>query len=455
MGAPGLAHPERAVAVTISLEETPGNPQEFDELIRAAGGQLAARLRGRRQRPDPRTFIGSGKVTELRELAHANDAELILFDHHLSPSQERNLEHELGIRVLDRTGLILAIFARRARTHEGRLQVELAQLQHLLPRLVGRAPQLSRQQGGIGLRGPGETQLETDRRLIRGRIDGLQRKLDLVAKRRQQARSARRRGAAPTVALAGYTNAGKSTLFNALTGASVLAENQLFATLDPTLRRVETTGIGTLVLSDTVGFIRSLPHQLVAAFRATLEEVAQADLVLEIIDAADPEWQAQIACVEAVLADIGAGDVPRLRVFNKIDRIADAMPRLQRDAAGRPSAVWLSASSAAGFPLLHQALRELLIPDLVYRRLHLPPDQGRTRALLHQARAVVAESPAEDGGTILDLCVPAARLAQIMDRAARNPPDTGAAPPSAVRNPNTCVPDSSTVHPMIGTLEPD
>lgn len=443
------------MAVAISLDETPGNPQEFDELIRAAGGQLVARLGGRRHRPDPRTFIGSGKVTELRELAQANGAELVLFDHHLNPSQERNLEQELGIRVLDRTGLILAIFARRARTHEGRLQVELAQLQHLLPRLVGRAPQLSRQQGGIGLRGPGETQLETDRRLIRSRIDGLQRKLDLVARRRQQARSARQRGAAPTVALAGYTNAGKSTLFNALTGAAVLAKDQLFATLDPTLRRMETTGIGPLVLSDTVGFIRALPHQLVAAFHATLEEVAQADLVLAVVDAADPEWQGQLACVEEVLADIGASEVPRLRVFNKIDRIADAMPRLQRDAGGKPSAVWLSATSAAGFPLLHQALRELLVPDLVYRRVRLTPDQGRTRALLHQARAVIGESPADDGGTMVDLCIPAARLAQILGQVAQSVPDTDTAPPPAVRNPGACAPGSAAAHPITETLKPD
>jgi len=412
------------VVVAMALDGHGGDPHEFDELVRASGGAIVARLGGRRQRADAGTFIGSGKVAELRALLAETGAELALFDHQLSPSQERNLERELGCRVLDRTGLILDIFAGRARTHEGRLQVELAQLEHLLPRLVGRAPQLSRQQGGIGLRGPGETQLETDRRLIRGRIDALRRKLDLVQRRRQQARVARRRRAALTVALTGYTNAGKSTLFNTLTGAAVTAADQLFATLDPTLRRLDLTGVGTLVLSDTVGFIRQLPHQLVAAFRATLEEVAQADLILEVLDAADPEWPSRAACVAEVLAEIGAAEVPRLRVFNKIDRLADAPPRLDRDAAGTPEAVWLSAATGAGIPLLHGALRERLAPDLVRQRLYLAPHQGRTRALLYEALAVVAESPAEDGGTMIDLCIPAARLRQILDRATPNNPAT-------------------------------
>ncbi len=419
-----MASRERAVVVALDLDGQRNDSQEFAELVRAAGGEIAASLGGRRQRPDAGTFLGSGKVAELQALLAETGAELALFDHQLSPSQERNLERALGCRVLDRTGLILDIFARRARTHEGRLQVELAQLQHLLPRLVGRSPQLSRQQGGIGLRGPGETQLETDRRLIRGRIDALRRKLDLVERRRHQGRAARRRSAALTVALAGYTNAGKSTLFNALTGAAVVAADQLFATLDPTLRRLEIAGLGSLVLSDTVGFVRQLPHQLIAAFRATLEEVAQADLILEVIDAADPEWQQRSACVAEVLEEIGAAAVPRLRVFNKIDRLANTTPHLDRDAMGKPLAVWLAAATGAGIPLLHDALRECLAPDLVRQRLYLAPHQGRTRALLYRALAVVAESPAEDGGTMLDLCIPAARLRQILDRPA---PDKAAA----------------------------
>lgn len=413
---------EPVVVVAITLNGHPGDHQEFDELVRASGGVVAARLGGSRQRADASTFIGSGKVAELKALVAATGTHLALFDHPLSPSQERNLERELECRVVDRTGLILDIFARRARTHEGRLQVELAQLQHLLPRLVGRSPQLSRQQGGIGQRGPGETQLETDRRLVRRRIEALRRKLDLVERRRHQGRAARRRSATPTVALTGYTNAGKSTLFNTLTGADVTAADQLFATLDPTLRRMQLPAVGPLVLSDTVGFIRELPHQLVAAFGATLEEVAQADLILEVVDAADPEWPSRAACVAEVLAGIGAAEVPRLQVFNKIDCLADTTPRLDRDAAGVPQAVWLSAASGAGIPLLHSALGERLAPHAVHQRLYLAPHQGRTRALLYDARAVVAESPAGDGGTMLDLCIPAARLRQILARSAHDGP---------------------------------
>ena len=415
---------EPVVAVAMSLDGHTSDHREFDELVRASGGAVVARLGGRRQRPDAGTFLGSGKVAELRALLAETGTGLALFDHQLTPSQERNLERELGCRVLDRTGLILDIFARRARTHEGRLQVELAQLQHLLPRLVGRSPQLSRQQGGIGLRGPGETQLETDRRLIRGRIDALRRKLVQVEQRRHQGRTTRRRGATPTVALTGYTNAGKSTLFNTLTGAGVTAADQLFATLDPTLRRLDLPGVGTLVLSDTVGFIRQLPHQLVAAFRATLEEVAQADLILEVIDAADPDWPSRSACVAEVLAEIGAAEVPRLLVFNKIDRLADTAPRLDRDASGAPCTLWLSAATGSGIPLLHGALGERLVPDPVRQRLYLGPHQGRTRALLYQAQAVIAESPAGDGGTMVDLCIPAARLRQIL---ARSEPEDPAA----------------------------
>ena len=416
MGAPGTAQPEYAVAVAIDLGDgRDPDPREFDELIAAAGGRVVASVGGRRERPDPGTFIGSGKIDELRAVLETTGAALAVFDHQLSPSQERNLERALGCRVLDRTGLILAIFARRARTHEGRLQVELAQLDHLLPRLVGRSSHLARQQGGIGLRGPGETQLETDRRLIRRRIDAIRRKLDLVQRRRGLGRAARQRRGVPIVVLAGYTNAGKSTLFNALTRADVLAADQLFATLDPTLRRIAVPGIGAVVLSDTVGFIRELPHQLVAAFGATLEEAAAADLILEVADAADPDLDARAACVAGVLAEIGAAEVPRLRVFNKIDRLENTVPRLDHDTQGRPQAVWLSAESGAGLPLLYTALGQSLAPDLIRRRIYLAPQQGRTRALLYEAMAVVAESPTEDGGTMVDLCIPAARLRRILD----------------------------------------
>ncbi|MFZ2208356.1 MAG: ribosome rescue GTPase HflX [Porticoccaceae bacterium] len=411
---PEIAETAVLVAVELGKGNDAGDRQEFTELVRAAGGAPAATLTGRRSAPHAGTFIGSGKVAELRELVVATGATIAIFDHSLSPSQERNLERALDCRVLDRTGLILDIFARRARTHEGKLQVELAQLRHLLPRLVGRATHLARQQGGIGLRGPGETQLETDRRLVRGRIASLERKLELVQKRREQGRAARRRGEAPTMALAGYTNAGKSTLFNALTAAGVLAADQLFATLDPTLRRFLVPGIGPVLLADTVGFIRQLPHQLVAAFRATLEEVASADLVLHVIDAANPDWQHQARCVDEVLAEIGAGDVPVLRVFNKIDLLEASQPHLDRDTSGIPISAWLSAHTGVGIPLLLTALSERLAGDLVLHSCHLAPTHGRLRALLYAAAAVTAESPADDGGTIVDLRIPAAKLQRLL-----------------------------------------
>ncbi len=407
---------ETAVLVSIELGKgsESGDWQEFTELVRAAGGMPAAALTGYRATPHPGTFIGSGKVAELRALIVSTAATVAIFDHSLSPSQERNLAREIDCRVIDRTGLILDIFARRARTHEGKLQVELAQLRHLMPRLVGRATHLARQQGGIGLRGPGETQLETDRRLVRGRITSIERKLDLVQKRRGQGRAARRRGETPTVALAGYTNAGKSTLFNTLIAAGALAADQLFATLDPTLRRCSVPGIGNALLADTVGFISQLPHQLVAAFRATLEEVAAADLVLHVIDAANPAWPHQVRCVNEVLEEIGAADVPVLCVFNKIDALEASRPHVDRDASGTPTAVWLSAHTGAGIPLLLTVLSERLAADLVRQSYRLAPTQGRLRALFYKAGGVIAESPAEDGGTIVELCMPAAKLQRLL-----------------------------------------
>jgi GTP-binding protein HflX len=422
---------ETAVLVAIELDKgsESGDRQEFTELVRAAGGMPAATLTGHRATPHPGTFIGSGKVAELRALIVSTGPTVAIFDHSLSPSQERNLAREIDCRVIDRTGLILDIFARRARTHEGKLQVELAQLRHLMPRLVGRATHLARQQGGIGLRGPGETQLETDRRLVRGRITSIERKLELVQKRRGQGRTARRRGETPTVALAGYTNAGKSTLFNTLTAAGALAADQLFATLDPTLRRCSVPGIGNALLADTVGFISRLPHQLVAAFRATLEEVTAADLVLHVIDAANPAWQHQMGCVNEVLEEIGAADVPVLCVFNKIDALETSQPHVDRDASGTPTAVWLSARTSAGIPLLLTALSERLADDLVRQSYHLTPAHGRLRALLYKAGAIIAESLAEDGGTIVDLCIPAAKLQRLL-RSEGLPENPNASPPT-------------------------
>jgi GTP-binding protein HflX len=331
---------------------------EFVELVCSTGVQVIATVAGRREPPHPKYFIGSGKVDEIRTWVGAKQADLVVFDHDLSPAQERNLEQSLQCRVLDRTELILDIFSQRARSHEGKLQVELAQLQHLSTRLVRGWSHLERQKGGIGLRGPGETQLETDRRLIGNRIRQLHKRLGRVRKQRDQSRRSRHKAQVPTVSLVGYTNAGKSTLFNRLTAAQVLADNRLFATLDPTLRRLQLAKSQPLVLADTVGFIRNLPHSLVEAFRSTLEETRDAALLLHVVDAFSEERLELIAQVNKVLHTIGAEDVPQLEIYNKIDRIDGCKPRLERDASGRIRRVWLSAVSGEGIDLLRQALAE-------------------------------------------------------------------------------------------------
>ncbi len=323
---------ERAILVHIDLksEGQREHLQEFRELAQSAGACVIDTVDGSRQTADPRYFIGSGKVDQIAELVTQLDAELVLFNHTLSPSQERNLEARLKCRVLDRTGLILDIFAQRARSFEGKLQVELAQLKHLSTRLVRGWTHLERQKGGIGLRGPGETQLETDRRLIGARIKQLKLRLKKYTEQRNLGSRARRRAMIPAVSLVGYTNAGKSTLFNTLTDSGVYAADQLFATLDPTLRKLELAGVGHCVLADTVGFIRHLPHDLVEAFRSTLEETAQADVLLHVIDASDPERNAYIEQVNDVLKQIGAEDTPQIRVYNKID-LTDTEAKIDRD----------------------------------------------------------------------------------------------------------------------------
>src|SRR6478752_6076588 len=310
----------------------PGLLEEFGDLARSAGASVAALLTAKIDRPNPATLIGSGKLEEVKAAAQATGADLILVNHPLSPGQERNLEKALERRVVDRTGLILDIFSQRARSAEGKLQVELAQLKHMATRLVRGWTHLERQRGGsIGLRGPGETQLETDRRLLQKRVDQLQKRLEKVEVQRTQMRRARVRSELPRIALVGYTNAGKSTLFNALTGADAYADDRLFATLDPTVRRIGLPG-GSTVLADTVGFVRDLPHELVAAFRSTLAEAREADLLLHVVDAADALRDERIAQVDMVLKEIGAGDIPQVLVFNKIDRIDGAGPR--HDAPG-------------------------------------------------------------------------------------------------------------------------
>lgn len=395
---------ERAVLIHFGdVEDASGELAEFAELARSAGAQTVGVVTSPRRAPDPRFFIGSGKVGEVRQRVEAESADLVLIDQALSPAQERNLEKELDVRVVDRNGLILDIFAQRARTFEGKLQVELAQLRHLSTRLVRGWSHLERQKGGIGLRGPGETQIETDRRLVAQRIRSIERRLDRIGRQRNQVRQARKRAGAPTVSLVGYTNAGKSTLFNAITRAGVFVADQLFATLDPTLRRYRLAGDVTVVLADTVGFIRNLPHELIAAFRSTLQEAAEADLLLHLVDASSPRRDETVEEVNAVLQEIGAGEVPCIEVFNKIDLLENAEPRMELDADGLARRVWLSARSGAGLDLLAEAVRGRVVRDRVRRRVRLLASQGAIRAKLFQFATVLRDRPDDDGGWRMDV----------------------------------------------------
>jgi GTP-binding protein HflX len=395
---------ERAVLVHASSDGLPdvSEREEFAELARSAGAVIVGELLSSRRRPSARTFIGSGKLDELRSLIADNDAELVISSAALSPSQERNLERELRCRVLDRAGLILDIFAQRARSFEGKLQVELAQLRHLSTRLVRGWTHLERQKGGIGLRGPGETQLETDRRLIGDRIRQLKERLENVDARRTMNRRNRVRAEIPTVALVGYTNAGKSTLFNALTDADVYVKDQLFATLDPTVRRLDLPEGEHVVLADTVGFVRDLPHELIAAFRSTLQEAREADLILHLIDASDPNRWQRVRQVNAVLKELDAEQVPQIRVYNKID-LLDREPRITNNRDGEGRAVWLSAITGEGIPMLKDAIARRLRQKTVQRVIHLLPGQGRQRAKLFELGAVTSEQVLEEGGWTLAL----------------------------------------------------
>jgi GTPase len=390
---------ERAILVCVGLGRAPepDRVEEFGALARSAGAQVLDVLAPTRKTADPRFLIGSGKVEELRARVKALAADLVVIDGALSPSQERNLEKELQCRVLDRSGLILDIFAQRARTFEGKLQVELAQLQHMSTRLVRGWTHLERQRGGgIGLRGPGETQLETDRRLIGKRIKTLNDRIEKVLQQRETTRQERKRQEVPTIALVGYTNAGKSTLFNRLTRSDAYAADQLFATLDPTVRRLHLAPGLETALADTVGFVRDLPHELVAAFRSTLQEAREADLLLHVIDASDPERNDRIAQVDEVLESIGARGVRQIAVYNKIDRTGEP-PRAETGADGRIDRVWLSAHSGAGIDLLLQALHQALGADLCRCTLRLPPQAGRARARLFAAGAVISHKTLADG----------------------------------------------------------
>ncbi|MED5238405.1 MAG: ribosome rescue GTPase HflX [Pseudomonadota bacterium] len=397
---------EKAILVHLDLPDAMGREDldEFHHLVTSSGVEPVMELTGKRDRPDPALFIGTGKSDELAQLVKEHGADVVLFNHALSPAQERNLERAVKCRVLDRTGLILDIFAQRARTHEGVLQVELAQLRHLSTRLVRGWTHLERQKGGIGLRGPGETQLETDRRLLRDRIRAIESKLEKVRKQRAQGRRARQRSETPLISLVGYTNAGKSTLFNAITTGDVYVADQLFATLDPTLRKVKVPGVGPAILADTVGFIRHLPHRLVQAFRATLEETVNATLLLHVTDCSAEERDSNVEAVNEVLDEIGGEKLPVLHVYNKVDNLDEA-PRIDRDEQGQPWRVWISAHTGEGFDLLFEAIAERLAAGWVDCWVRLPAHAGRLRARLHEAGEVLDEQAAMDGSMLLRINV--------------------------------------------------
>ncbi len=381
-------------------------------LVASAGVAVLGELSCSRQAPDAKLFIGTGKAAELAALVADTAASVVIFNNELSPSQTRNLERLCQVRVIDRTSLILDIFAQRARTYEGKLQVELAQLQHLASRLI-RGFDNERQKGGIGLRGPGETRLETDRRLLRERVKALKARLEKLGRQREQGRRARQRSEQPVISIVGYTNAGKSSLFNRLTRAEVYAADQLFATLDPTLRQINLPQFGEAILADTVGFIRHLPHDLVAAFKSTLQETRDADLQLHVIDAADPRRDENMRQVQLVLTEIDAAEVPQLLVFNKIDQLAQ-QPRIEYNEQGLPAAVWLSALTGAGLDLLQQALIERLSQQYLHLQLCLPPHYSQLRAQLFALQAVQHEQYLEDGSYQLQLKLAAAQWARLL-----------------------------------------
>jgi GTPase len=409
---------ERAVLCSVTVREPFYEPdvEEFRSLVLSAGATIVGELQANRQRPSPANYIGVGKVEELAALVAAEEADLVIFDGHLSPSQERNLERQIQARVIDRSGLILDIFASRAKTFEGKLQVELAQLDHIRTRLVRGWTHLERQKGGIGLRGPGETQLETDRRLIGVRMTALKSRLEKVRRTRDQGRRARRRNDIPTVALVGYTNAGKSTLFNRLTEANIYAADQLFATLDPTLRKIILPGGATAILADTVGFVQNLPHALVDAFRATLEEAAEADVLLFVQDGAHPDRLMQEQAVLEVLAEIGADEVPRVVAMNKVDQRTEVDPG--KDESGR---VWISAASGLGLSDLRDAIAEAIGQAPNEFDLVLSPQEGKLRARLYQEADVLQESANEFGETAMRVRISDDRLNTLLREVGRSP----------------------------------
>ncbi|GJL83915.1 MAG: GTPase HflX [marine bacterium B5-7] len=393
---------ERVLLVHQAHDATANDLDELAGLAEAAGGTVVGYLLSRRRTPVAGTYLGRGKVDELGERVANESISLVVFNKPLTPIQERNLEKRIECRVIDRTRLILDIFALRAKTSEGKLQVELAQLRHLSTRLVRGWTHLERQKGGIGLRGPGETQLETDRRLLGARIKSLGHRLEKVEAQRRQRRRGRVRAPVPTVSLIGYTNAGKSTLFNRMTGAGVMARDLLFATLDPTMRRYPLTHGGEVVVSDTVGFISELPHGLIKAFHSTLEEVRGSALLLHVIDASDPELLQHVDDVNEVIEEIDAGDIPLIEIYNKSD-LAGLDPMVLRNADGQITRIQLSAVTGDGVDLLDLALAEFFGRNRQRRRLRLPPHAGRIRARIHEYCRILSEDFTDDGQIELEL----------------------------------------------------
>lgn len=414
---------ELAVLVNIDFKNTEFNEglDEFIELVTSAGLEPVSTITCSRSAPDSGYFIGSGKAEEIKQAVAEHKASVVIFNHILSPRQERNLDKLCECRVIDRVGLILDIFAQRARSFEGKLQVELAQLQHLSSRLVRGWTHLERQKGGIGLRGPGETQLETDRRLIGKRIKTINARLQKVRSQRQQGRKRRSRSNIPVVSLIGYTNAGKSTLFNRLTGANVYAANKLFATLDPTFRRIELAPATPVIFTDTVGFIRHIPHDLVDAFYATLEETREADLLLHIVDVTGDQRESQIQQVNLVIDEIGAEDVPQIVVYNKIDQHIDMPARIENNEDGFPERVWLSAKTGDGIDGLNEVITQFIRSRVEHHRFNLPASAGKMRARLFNMGVVRNEVCDEKGGWVMEVDMASHRLVQLFRESGLEP----------------------------------